>query len=538
MPTQLNGQALIVFIVLFALVTVLGFLAAQWRRGDLDLLHEWGLAGRRFGTVVTWFLLGGDLYTAYTFVAVPALVYGSGAIGFFALPYTIIVYPLVFVVMPRLWAVCRKHGFVTPADFVRGRYDSHGLALAVAFTGILATMPYIALQLVGIQVVLAAMGIGGGSGLGADLPLIIAFIILAAYTYFSGLRAPAMIALVKDALIYITVIVAIIAIPIYVSQHTGGSGSVLDGYRAVFAKVPAAKLFLSSNNSAANGYLAFATLALGSALALFMYPHSITGILASNSSRVIKRNSALLPAYSFLLGLIALFGYMALASGVKPVAPFGAQWAVPGLFLKVFPAWFAGFGFAAIAIGALVPASIMSIAASNLFTRNIYREYFKRDITDRQESQVAKLVSLVVKAGALAFIVFLPTQYAINFQLLGGVWILQTFPAIVFGLYTRWFHRWALLIGWAAGMILGTLMAYVTPGATGSNNPHFGSSTYHFHLGGNVFSGYAALYAFIVNLALAVVLTLIFNAIGAAKGEDKTAAADYTEEPVAVAATV
>ena len=220
------------------------------------------------------------------------------------------------------------------------------------------------------------------------------------------------------------------------------------------------------------------------------------------------------------------------------VAPFGAQWAVPGLFLKVFPDWFIGFGFAAIAIGALVPASIMSIAAANLFTRNIYREYFKRDITDRQESQVAKLVSLVVKAGALAFIVFLPTQYAINFQLLGGVWILQTFPAIVLGLYTRWFHRWALLIGWAAGMIVGTLMAYVTPGAAGSNNPHFGSSTYHLHLGNNVFSGYAALYAFIVNLALAVVLTLIFNAIGAAKGEDKTAAADYSEEPVAVAASV
>jgi solute:Na+ symporter, SSS family len=535
MPSQLNVTALIVFIVLFAFVTVLGFIAANWRRGDLGLLHEWGLAGRRFGTVVTWFLLGGDLYTAYTFVAVPALVYGSGAIGFFALPYTIIAYPLVFVVMPRLWAVCRKHGYVTPADFVRGRYDSHGLALAVAFTGILATMPYIALQLVGIQVVLAAMGIGGGTGLGADLPLIIAFIILASYTYFSGLRAPAMIALVKDALIYTTVIVAIVAIPIYVSTHTGGSGNVLDGYKTVFSKVPAAKLFLSSNNSAANGYLAFATLALGSALALFMYPHSITGILASNSGRVIKRNSALLPAYSFLLGLIALFGFMAFAAGVKPVAPFGAQWAVPGLFLKVFPDWFIGFGFAAIAIGALVPASIMSIAAANLFTRNIYKEYFKRDATDREESQVAKLVSLVVKAGALAFIVFLPTQYAINFQLLGGVWILQTFPAIVFGLYTRWFHRWALLIGWAVGMLLGTLMAYVTPGAAGSNNPHFGSSTYHFHLGGNVFSGYAALYAFIANLALTIVLTLIFNAIGAAKGEDKTAAPDYTEEPVAVA---
>src|SRR5487761_953783 len=206
----IDSPALIVFVLLFALITVLGFVAVHWRRGDLGQLHEWGLAGGRFGTVVSWFLLGGDLYTAYTFVAVPALIFASGAIGFFAVPYTIIVYPFVFIVMPRLWSVARKHSYVTPADFVRGRYGSSTLALVIALTGILATMPYIALQLVGIEVVLAGLGLQfTGSLLGVplgDLPLILAFIILAAYTYTSGLRAPAMIALVKDALIYITVI--------------------------------------------------------------------------------------------------------------------------------------------------------------------------------------------------------------------------------------------------------------------------------------------------------------------------------------------
>src|SRR5689334_16437396 len=135
-PHKTHAVALIVFIVLFAVVTGMGFVAARWRRGDLAVLDEWGLAGRRFGGVVTWFLLGGDLYTAYTFIAVPALVFGSGAIGFFAVPYTIIVYPFVFLVMPRLWSVCHKRGYVTASDFVRGRYDSSGLALAVAFTGI------------------------------------------------------------------------------------------------------------------------------------------------------------------------------------------------------------------------------------------------------------------------------------------------------------------------------------------------------------------------------------------------------------------
>src|SRR4051794_26030564 len=175
--TSDNLIALSVFVVLFIFVTVLGFFAARWRRGDLEQLHEWGLGGRRFGTIVTWFLLGGDLYTAYTFIAVPAAVFGTGAVGIFALPYTILIYPFVFVVMPRLWSVCRRHHYITGADFVEGRYDSSLLALAVALTGILATMPYIALQLVGIEVVMAGMGIPG------DLPLIIAFVILAAYTY-------------------------------------------------------------------------------------------------------------------------------------------------------------------------------------------------------------------------------------------------------------------------------------------------------------------------------------------------------------------
>ena len=163
----MNWTAISVFVFLFAVVAMLGFAAARWHATGLDHLEEWGLAGRRFGTLVTWFLLGGDLYTAYTFIAVPALVFGAGAIGFFALPYTLITFPFVFLVFPRLWSVAHRHGYVTASDFVRARYDSGLLALAVAITGILATVPYIALQLVGIQVVIGAMGFTGGGLLGA-----------------------------------------------------------------------------------------------------------------------------------------------------------------------------------------------------------------------------------------------------------------------------------------------------------------------------------------------------------------------------------
>ncbi len=190
----LDPVAVTVFIILFAFVTVMGFVAARWRKGDLTQLHEWGLGGRRFGSWVTWFLLGGDLYTAYTFIAVPAVMFGAGAAGFFAVPYAILAYPIMFMAFPRLWSVAHKHGYVTAADFVRGRFGSGTLALVVALTGIVATMPYIALQLVGMEVVLAGLGIQSdvvipGIGLVKNLPLIVAFIILALYTYNSGLRA-------------------------------------------------------------------------------------------------------------------------------------------------------------------------------------------------------------------------------------------------------------------------------------------------------------------------------------------------------------
>jgi solute:Na+ symporter, SSS family len=497
-----NAVSITIFCALFLLVTVLGFAAARWKRGDLDLLDEWGLGGRRFGTVITWFLLGGDLFTAYTFIAVPALVFAIGAGGFFALPYTIIVFPLVFLVMPRLWSVASKHRYVTAADFVKGRFSSRSLATAIAFTGLLATMPYIALQLVGIQVVIQALGIGGG-----DLPLIIAFAILAAYTYTSGLRAPAMIALVKDTLIYATVIVAVIYIP-----------SKLGGFDAIFGAA-AEELPKRDEPGAlipggADAHVAYATLALGSAMALFLYPHALTAVLSSRSQDVVRRNMSLLPAWTFLLGLMALFGYMAIAAGINAAEP---NLTVPALFIDMFPSWFVGVAFAAIAIGALVPAAVMSIAAANLFTRNIWKEFVHKDCSDKEESQVAKIVSLVVKAGALGFVLFLPTKFAIDLQLLGGVWMLQTLPAVMLALYTRWFHRWGLLAGWAVGMVAGTWIASSQDFTPVWDTPLIEATVY------------TGLVALAINVAVASVTTLVLGGRGRADELDETREVDYDE---------
>ncbi|WP_433726321.1 monocarboxylate uptake permease MctP [Actinoplanes sp. CA-051413] len=518
---------IVVFTFLFLLVSGMGFIAAKWRRPtDMAHLDEWGLGGRSFGGWITWFLVGGDLYTAYTFVAVPALIFGAGAAGFFAVPYTVVIYPLFFLILIRLWSVSHRHGFVTPADFVRTRFDSPLLALLIAITGIVATMPYIALQLVGIEAVLKTMGVTGESALARHAPIIVAFAILAAYTYQSGLRAPALIAFVKDTLIYIVIIVAVLYLP----YKLGGWGSIFDDANAKFQASPAPGDGITLN---ANNQIQYITLALGSALALFLYPHSITGVLASKNRNVIKRNMSALPAYSFLLGLIALLGYMAISAGVKPLpgntaGSVDSNTVVPLLFDQQFPAWFAGVAFAAIGIGALVPAAIMSIAAANLFTRNIYKEYIRKDATHAQEAGVAKIASLVVKVGAVAFIIFLDPQFSIDLQLIGGIIILQTAPAVAIGLYTRWLHRNALIVGWAAGMGLGLWMLYQIPNAA-TKRAHFGGSAFPLEKFGfdtpkTIYVGFVAV---ALNLLVAVIMTLILRAMKTPDGFDGTEPDDY-----------
>jgi SSS family solute:Na+ symporter len=475
MTTKPDYVAISIFVAFFLLVTVMGFWASRWKQSSQAMtLDEWGLGGRRFGTWITWFLVGGDFYTAYTIIAVPALVYAVGAYGFFALPYTIIVYPFVFAVMPVLWRIAKQHGYVTAADVVYGRYGSRLLELAVALTAVVATMPYIALQLVGMASVLVALGLQG------EIPLIIAFVVLAVYTYSSGIRAPALIAFVKDVMIYIAVIAAVAVIP----SKLGGYGAVFAAADEAFKAKGAGGILLKPDQ-----FLPYASLALGSALAAFMYPHTLTGVFASKSADTIRRNAMLLPAYTLLLGLLALLGYMGHAAHLQLTSNNDV---VPVLFKTLFPSWFAGFAFAAIGIGALVPAAVMSIGAANVFTRNFWKAYINPAVTQEAEARVAKIASLVVKIGALLAILYLPTHFALDLQLLGGMWILQTLPAVVFGLFLQSLRASSLLAGWLVGLLSGTWFIW----SDGLKPIH------HLTIGSNGLSLYTGLLALIINLVV------------------------------------
>jgi SSS family solute:Na+ symporter len=497
------SSASIVLVTVVAAVTALGFLGARWGHANLANLEQWALGGRSFGTIVAWFLIGGDCYTAYTFIAVPALVYGVGALGFFAVPVGALVYPIVLVVMARFYAVARRRGYVTMADFVRDRFGDRTLEIAIALTGVVALIPYIALQLVGMKAVFLQLG-GVFESAGGLPALTIAFILLAGYTYTSGLRGPALIAFVKDTLIYVAVIAAIIVIP----AKLGGWQHIFAATTRTFAARPHPASVLLTGPQ----YFTFATRALGSSLALFLYPSLITGVLSAKSKGVIRRNAALLPAYGVLLGLLALLGYCAVAAGI---VTNDTSRVVPQLFARFFPDWFAGIADAAVVVGALVPASIMAISAANLFASNVCCEFTPERTP--LETRIAKLFTLGMCALGLVAIFFMPVAYAIDFQLLGGCLILQTLPAFVLGLWMRWLYPQALLAGWACGVAASCAMAYAS---------HF-SPDYTLTFFGTQLTGFIALYGLTLNLVVCAAVTLLLRALGTRRGIDSTTAADY-----------
>ncbi len=447
-----NIEVLAVFLSLFILFVALGFWASRWRKGDLSDLGDWALAGRKIGSYLAWFLVGADLYTAYTFIAIPEALYVKGAIYFFAVPYVGMTFGVAMITMPRLWKLSRKHNYVTAVDMVRDRFNSKSLATIIALTGIVAELPYIALQIYGMQAVLTVM-IGqlvtSNAATITEISLIIAFIILAAFTFTSGLRGAVITAVMKDVIIFATVIVVIVLVPIYIG-----------GFGHAFASMPALKFGSSTLPSLLlNGFI---SLTIGSALALYLYPHAVNGVFSTSSTKKLRMSTALLPLYGVGLALLALFGVLAYgASKALPlIHHYGAVTTVPSLIYAYFPPWFVGFAFLGIFIGGLVPASIMAIAQANLLTRNVIRPYVK-SLSAKSEARMAKWFAVMFKFIALLFIFVVSATYSLQLQLVGGIIILQTLPSIFLAMYTKKLEKYSVGVGWLAGQVVGlSLLLY------------------------------------------------------------------------------
>ncbi len=485
---------LVIFLVLFVIFVYIGFYGSRWRKGNLNDLAQWGLAGRMLGPYISWFLIGADVFTAYTFVAVPSLAFAGGSIAFYAVPYVAIVFGIAMLTMPRLWQVSKNRGYVTASDFVKDRFNSRFLAIILAITGVVAILPYIALQIAGMQAVLTIMLYGiANAHLVTEIALVISFLILAAFTFTSGLRGVTLGSIFKDMLIFLTVIVVIVAVLL---SYGGFTKAFSVASAAKYSTLPAASV------------PAFFTLFLGSAFALYLYPHIINGSLAAKDKKTLRRSLSLLPIYSIGLALLALFGIViyAVPGALQIVKSTGnGLLTVPALVVSVLPGWLAGVCLLGIFIGGMVPAALMAIAGANLLTRNVAKEINPK-MSKTNETRLAKWLSAVLKFIALGFVFVAPLTYAIQLQLLGGIIILQLLPAVFLGLFTRRLDWKPLTLGWAAGLISGIWLVLAAN--------HFSAlSTSDFATGWGLV--YIGLIAIGINLLISLVGSAIVEAIGA-----------------------
>jgi SSS family solute:Na+ symporter len=485
-------STIIPFVGLFVLFIVLGFYGKYWRRGNLNDTHEWSLAGRKLGTTLVFFLLGADIYTAFAFVALPSGVFVKGA--FYFLTYAAVAFGVALVTMPRLLALSKEKGYITACDFIKDRFGSTTLGILIAITGIVSLLPYIALQIVGMQSVLIVMLSGTTNPqIVEEIALVVAFAVLAAFTYSSGLRGAALTAVLKDILVWLTVTALIVVVPLSIN---GGFSTAFKDVKPSYLTVP---------DSLVTGYV---TIMLGSALALYLYPHAINGVLSSESVHKLRRSTALLPLYAIGLAIMGLMGILvyAVPSAMNFLSHFPESsrgvLVVPSLILYSMPPWFTGIALLGIFIGGLVPAAIMAISQANLLTRNIIKE-IRPNMSASSEIRITKISSTVFKFVALGFVFVVPATYAISLQLLGVILIIQILPAVFFGLYVKSLRKEPLITGLIVGIFSGIVMVEYTN--------HFGaltSSLFNIPIFG---SFYVAVVALAFNLMISFGGSYILN---------------------------
>jgi solute:Na+ symporter, SSS family len=485
-------STIIPFVGLFVLFIFLGFYGKYWRRGNLNETREWSLAGRKLGTTLVFFLIGADIYTAYAFVALPSGVFAKGS--FYFLTYAAVAFGVALVTMPRLLALSKEKGYITASDFVKDRFGSTTLGVLIAITGIVSLLPYIALQIVGMQSVLIVMLSGTTNPqIVEEIALVVAFAVLAAFTYTSGLRGAALTAVLKDILVWLTVIALIVVVPLSIN---GGFSTAFKNVKPSYLTVP---------NSLVTGYV---TIMLGSALALYLYPHAINGVLSSESVHKLRRSTALLPLYAIGLAIMALMGILVYA--VPPAMNFLSHFpessrgilVIPSLILYTMPPWFTGIALLGIFIGGQVPAAIMAISQANLLTRNLIKE-IRPNMSASSEIRITKISSTIFKFVALGFVFVVPATYAISLQLLGVILIIQILPAVFFGLYVKSLRKEPLITGLIVGIFSGILMVEYTN--------HFGvltSSLFSIPIFGSL---YVAVVALAFNLIISFGGSSILN---------------------------
>jgi len=411
-----------------------GFYAGSRYKMDLE---QWTVGGRGFGLVLVWLLMAGEVYTTFTFLGASGWVYSKGGPALYILGYQPLWAVVSFFILPQIWEVGRKYHLQTEADFFQLRYGSKYLAALVAVIGFVFIIPYLQLQLTGLGII---VGVASYGSIGRVPAIVIAFALVAAFVFVSGVRGIAWVSVLKDFLLLFAAIFVGIAIP-YIYFH---------GIGHMFAALARAKpQHLVMPGSTPNlGHAWYASSVLLTALGFYMWPQSFAASFTARSGNTLRRNAVIIPLYSITMPLMFFVGLTALL--VLPGLGNG-NLSLLTIVRKTFPAWFLGIIGGAGALTAMVPAGIQVLTASTLFAKNLYRPMFAPGMTDPQVAKLAKAMVLVFMSVAVVFAVSSDATL-VSLLLLGYAGVTQFFPGVVLGLYSKRVTRPGVFSGLLTGI--------------------------------------------------------------------------------------
>jgi SSS family solute:Na+ symporter len=379
--------------------------------------EQYIVGGRSFGALFLWLLLAGEIYTSFTFLGAAGWAYGKGAPAFYILCYGTLAYILSYFLLPPVWRLSQRHGFLTGPDFFAHQYGSKWLGALVAVVGFIFLIPYATLQLTGVQVLLTIAGYGA---LDARAAVGIAFTLIAIFVYGTGLRGAAWASTIKDALVLIAVVFAGIVLP---ARFFGSPAGAID---AVLARQP--HWMTLTGDTSANGVVWFVSTVLLTALGFFMWPQSLAAVYSAKSEDTLRRNAIALPLYQLMLLLVYFAGFTALIVLPGLTGPAADQ-----SFMRVVAAyyspWILGLIAAAGCLAGLVPASVQVLAAASIMAKNVLGDTFGIATTSAAQTRATRILVLVVAALAFGFWALAKTTL-VGLLLIAYNGITQLFPGV------------------------------------------------------------------------------------------------------------
>jgi SSS family solute:Na+ symporter len=442
--------ALVVILAVILVSALVGIYAGRNLKMNLE---NWTVGGRRFGIILIWLLMAGEIYTTFTFLGASGWAYSKGAPAFYILVYGALAYTLSFFILPVIWKIGKRYGLHTQPDFFIKIYNSRGLGVLVALIGVFSIIPYLQLQLAGLGFI---VNVASNGAISSNAAIVIAFVLTCAFVYTSGIKGAAWVAIIKDVLMIAAVCIVGFGVP---AIYYGSFGKMMD---ALISKMPEHLVFPGSTPDM--DVIWVMSTILVTAMGFYMWPHVFGSAFSAKSHKVIKRNAVIMPFYQIPILLIFMVGFTALL--VIPGLANG-DLAFLEIVKKTYPGWFLGFVGAAGAVTAMVPAAILVLFASTLVAKNIYQTGFRPKAPEERVLRLSRLMVIVIMTVSLFFALKFPNEL-VPLLILGYDGVCQFFPGVVFGLFWKRVTRPGVWAGMLTGV--GVVIALILTG----NDPFYG----------------------------------------------------------------